>query len=165
MIKSGDIRDFHNKIVNLNPDEKEKLIQKLTTGITKSMKRPFIVDKRSQLTFGQRTADLMTKWAGSWFFIIGFLVFLVLWMLLNTYFWFNYLDDKPFDPYPFILLNLVLSSLAAIQAPVILMSQNRAAQRDRLRAEYDYQVNRKAEKEIRELKAQLDRIESKLRNR
>ena len=133
--------------------------EKLTNRI-----RPF-VDRKIQLTFGQKTSDWMTKWAGSWFFIIGFLVFLALWMLLNTYFWLEYMNDRPFDPYPFILLNLVLSSLAAIQAPIILMSQNRSAQRDRLRAKYDYQVNRKAEKEIRELKIQLNKIESKLINR
>ena len=84
-------------------------------------------------------------------------------MALNTYYWFQYMQGDPFDPFPFILLNLILSCLAAIQAPIILMSQNRQGQKDRLKAEYDYQVNRKAEKEIRELKTQLDRIERKLK--
>lgn len=110
-------------------------------------------------TFGQRAADWITKWAGSWYFILGFFVFIAIWMLANVYFWVQYTLGKPWDPYPFILLNLILSCLAAIQAPVILMSQNRGNQRDRLRAQYDYAVNRKAEKEIQEIKKQLNRIE------
>lgn len=114
------------------------------------------VNKKS-LTFGQKTADLLTKCAGSWSFIIMFLAFFLIWIIINfalVYKW---------DPYPFILLNLILSTLAAIQAPVILMSQNRQTQRDRIRSEYDYLVNRKAEREIEQLKKQLDRIERKLR--
>ena len=103
-------------------------------------------------TFGQKAADFITKWAGSWAFIIGFLIFLAIWMSLNTYFLVEYKLGKPWDPYPFILLNLVLSCLAAIQAPIILMSQNRQSQRDRLKAEFDYRINKKAEKEIREIK-------------
>lgn len=110
-------------------------------------------------TLGQKAADWITKWAGSWFFILGFLIFFILWMIVNTS-WI--LFGKSWDPYPFILLNLALSCLAAIQAPVILMSQNRESQKDRNRAQYDYAVNRKAEKEIQELKKQLDRIENKL---
>ena len=113
----------------------------------------------SQLTLGQRAADWITKWAGSWYFIISFLVFLVLWMMVNAT-WIIF--GRIWDPYPFILLNLVLSCLAAIQAPVILMSQNRAVERDRKRAEYDYAVNRKAEREILDVKKQLNRIEGKM---
>ncbi len=111
---------------------------------------------RGSPTFGQKAADKLTYWAGSWIFIISFLVFLFLWILVNFYAWIN-----TWDPYPFILLNLVLSCLAALQAPIILMSQNRAAERDRMRAEYDYAVNRKAEREIQEMKKQLNRIERK----
>ena len=110
----------------------------------------------NQLTFGQRSADWLTKWAGSWYFIIGFFIFLIIWMSINTT-WIIF--GRTWDPYPFILLNLVLSCLAAIQAPIILMSQNRAAQRDRQRAEYDYAVNRKSEREIKEMQKQLNRIE------
>lgn len=102
---------------------------------------------RYRRTFGQRSADIVTKWAGSWYFIIGFFVFIIFWMAANILMWIN-----QWDPYPFILLNLVLSCLAAIQAPIILMSQNRAAQRDRIRAEFDFRVNKKAEKEIKEIK-------------
>jgi uncharacterized membrane protein len=101
-------------------------------------------------TFGQKAADWVTKWAGSWYFIIGFFIFLFLWVGANILMW-----VKEWDPYPFILLNLVLSCLAAIQAPIILMSQNRQAQRDRLKAEFDYRINKKAEKEIQEIKELL----------
>lgn len=109
-------------------------------------------------TVGQRAADFLTKYAGSWGFIITFLIFLVLWMAANIYAWVN-----TWDPYPFILLNLVLSCLAAIQAPIILMSQNRQGEKDRQKAEYDYAVNRKAERGIESLQKQLNRIERKLK--
>jgi len=112
-----------------------------------------------QRTFGQRAADGLTKWAGSWFFIIFLGIFMFIWIAINTS-WL--LFGREWDPYPFILLNFVLSTLAAIQAPVILMSQNRTGQKDRARAEYDYAVNRKAEKEIREIKAQLEKISKRL---
>jgi uncharacterized membrane protein len=108
------------------------------------------------LTIGQKAADWITKWAGSWYFIISFLIFLGLWMTVNTT-WIIF--GKAWDIYPFILLNLVLSCLAALQAPVILMSQNRGVERDRQRAEYDYAVNRRAEREILQLQKQLNRIE------
>lgn len=109
-------------------------------------------------TFGQKAADNVTRIAGSWSFIIGFLLFLVLWIGINVYAWI-----KTWDPYPFILLNLVLSCLAAIQAPVILMSQNRVNQKDRQRAEYDYAINRKAGRKVEEIQEQLKRIERKLK--
>lgn len=110
------------------------------------------------LTIGQKAADKLTKYAGSWAFIISFVFFLVLWMIVNIYAWIG-----SWDPYPFILLNLVLSCLAAIQAPIILMSQNRSAEKDRQRAEYDYAVNRKAERENLQIIKQLNRIERKLK--
>ena len=108
---------------------------------------------------GQRAADALTKWAGSWVFILLFLGILVLWIIVNSY-WI--LFGRTWDPFPFILLNLALSCLAAIQAPIILMSQNRSNQKDRLRAEYDYAVNRKAEKEIGQIQKQLDKIDKRL---
>lgn len=110
--------------------------------------------------FGQRAADKLTAIVGSWAFIIFFLAILGSWIVINAS-WIIF--EKSWDPYPFILLNLVLSCVAAIQAPIILMSQNREAQKDRQRAEYDYAVNRKAEKEIEEIKEQLKRIEKKLK--
>ena len=108
-------------------------------------------------TFGQKSADSLTKWAGSWTFILLFMVILIIWVLINSYFLIQYETGKPWDPYPFILLNLFLSCIAAIQAPIILMSQNRQVEKDRIKAEYDYKVNRKAEKEIREIKSLLMR--------
>ena len=114
-------------------------------------------DKTNKESFGDKAADRLASWAGSWVFIFSFFCFLLLWMGANIYMW-----VESWDPYPFILLNLVLSCLAAIQAPVILMSQNRQSQKDRLRAEYDYSVNRKAERQIQDLKKQLNRIERKI---
>ena len=111
----------------------------------------------SKLTLGQRTADKIASFGGSWKFIIIFGIFLIFWMAINTIF----LIRKPFDPYPFILLNLLLSSLAAIQAPVIMMSQNRQESKDRLRAENDYRVNLKAELEIRHLHEKIDHMLSR----
>lgn len=112
--------------------------------------------KREKATLGQKLADWITKWAGSWTFIILFFIFLAVWIGLNTYYVFT---AEPWDPYPFILLNLALSCLAAIQAPVILMSTNRAAEIDRKRAKQDYYVNRRAEREIKLI--QRDVIEIK----
>ena len=108
----------------------------------------------SQLTYGERLADKVAEFGGSWRFIIGFGTILVVWITINTV----ALLSRPFDPYPYILLNLVLSCLAAIQAPVIMMSQNRQESKDRLHAEHDYQVNLKAELEIRQLHWKLDQL-------
>ena len=108
-------------------------------------------------SLGMKMSDKISKWAGSWYFISGFFVFLIIWMIIN----FQLALTAP-DPYPFILLNLVLSCLAAIQAPVILMSQNRAADRDRTKAERDYAVNRKAEREVELIKKDLDYIKKKI---
>ena len=107
-----------------------------------------------QLSIGERLADKLTKYAGSWMFIIFFAGIIILWITINSY----VLLSKQFDPYPFILLNLVLSCVAAMQAPIILMSQNREGAKDRLRAEYDYRVNLKAELEIRHLHEKLDHL-------
>ena len=117
---------------------------------TRRLKQPPLF--RVPKTFGQKASDFMTKWAGSWVFIILFFIFLGIWMATNGYFVLKFMGEGIEDPYPFILLNLALSCLAAIQAPIILMSQNRQAQRDRFKAEFDYRINRKAEKEIREIK-------------
>ena len=111
---------------------------------------------RTKRTFGQKSADILAKWVGSWTFIIIFLIFILAWIGTNIYAW-----VEGWDPYPFILLNLVLSTIAAIQAPIILMSQYRVAQRDRLKAEYDYKINKKAEQEIREIKEILRKMNRK----
>ncbi len=106
------------------------------------------------LTFGDRIADKVAEFGGSWKFIIWFGVFLALWIMINTVL----VIAGPFDPYPFILLNLMLSLLAAIQAPIIMMSQNRQEDRDRIRAENDYQVNLKSEMEVRIINEKLDQL-------
>ncbi len=112
------------------------------------------IEYERQLTFGERLADKIAEFGGSWNFISLFAVALFIWVALNSY----ALIVKPFDPYPFILLNLVLSCLAAIQAPIIMMSQNRQEAKDRLRAEHDYRVNLKAELEIRHLHEKIDHL-------
>lgn len=105
-------------------------------------------------TFGERLADRIAEFGGSWTFLICFGLFLVVWILINTV----VLIVHPPDPYPFILLNLVLSCLAAVQAPIIMMSQNRQEAKDRLRSQHDYQVNLKAELEIRHLHEKVDHL-------
>lgn len=107
---------------------------------------------REQLSLGQRLADKVASFGGSWTFIFLFLAGMMVWMLINSR------TSAPFDPFPFILLNLILSCLAALQAPVIMMSQNRQASKDRLEAHYDYEVNMKAEMEIMDLHAKLDKL-------
>jgi len=108
-------------------------------------------------SFGETAADRIAAFGGSWTFLIAFGAFLVGWMAVNTV----VAIARPFDPYPFILLNLVLSSLAAVQAPVIMMSQNRQEAKDRLRAVHDYRVNLKAELEVRQLHEKLDHLLSR----
>ena len=112
---------------------------------------------KKERTFGQKAADGLTKIAGSWTFIIILLILIAIWIYLNVTAY-----VRQWDPWPFIILNLCLSCLAALQAPIILMSQNRQAQKDRLKIEYDYQVNRRSEKEIQEVKIMLSRIERKM---
>jgi uncharacterized membrane protein len=113
---------------------------------------------RKHLTLGQKAADKLTSWAGSWTFIGILTSLLILWIAVNAmayaYRW---------DPYPFILLNLFLSFMAAYQAPIILMSQNRVTERDRSREERDYQIDRKAEQEIQDMQADLEEIKRMIR--
>lgn len=108
----------------------------------------------TELTIGQKLADHVAAFGGSWTFIITFFLFILVWMLINIWF----LATKPFDPFPFILLNLILSCLAAIQAPIIMMSQNRQEQKDRIRGEHDYKINLKAELEIKLLSEKIDHL-------
>ena len=110
-----------------------------------------------EATFGDRVADAVARFGGSWTFIISFGLVLVVYTAIN-----HYLRSTAWDPYPFILLNLFLSMLAAIQAPVIMMSQNRQDAKDRVRSELDFAVNRRAESEITHLAAKLNRIEDRL---
>lgn len=107
-----------------------------------------------RLTLGQRMADKIATFGGSWTFIIAFFSFILFWIGLNIW----VLTVRPFDPFPFILLNLILSCLASIQAPIIMMSQNRQEQKDRQRAEHDYKINLKAELEIKLLSEKIDHM-------
>jgi len=107
-----------------------------------------------RLTLGQKMADKIATFGGSWTFIITFFSFILFWIGINIW----ALATKPFDPFPFILLNLILSCLASIQAPIIMMSQNRQEQKDRQRAEHDYKINLKAELEIKLLSEKIDHM-------
>ena len=113
---------------------------------------------KNTLTRGERLADQIAAFGGSWTFITLFFGILLGWIVLNLWF----LDNEGFDPFPFILLNLILSCLAAIQAPIIMMSQNRQEQKDRQRAELDLSINQKAEREIRELRQKVDELHALL---
>lgn len=116
---------------------------------------------RQKLTLGQKAADIIASFGGSWTFIIIFILVFIFWIIINAWL----LMKRPFDPYPFILLNLVLSCLAAIQAPVILMAQNRQAERDRIDAHYDHAINRKAERENQLILKDLDEIKGLLKKK
>jgi uncharacterized membrane protein len=132
----------------------------LESEVVRSMQEHEIISEHvdrefeTNLTFGERVADKIASFGGSWTFIIAFGGFLAAWIAVNTII----LATRPPDPYPFILLNLILSALAAIQAPVIMMSQNRQEAKDRVRSEHDYKVNLKAELEIRHLHEKMDHL-------
>ncbi len=129
----------------------QKVIDSISDRATLSDK---LVEDEAQRTFGQKIADKVAAFGGSWTFIIAFLGFILIWICLNV-FW---LANRNFDPFPFILLNLILSCIAAIQAPVIMMSQNRQESKDRERAKKDYMINLKAELEIRSLHEKIDHL-------
>lgn len=139
--------------------DEELHLKKLSELVAQSLKEEELLSSKlieletdARLTFGQRLADKIAEFGGSWTFIISFFALLILWILINIYF----LGSQPFDPYPFILLNLILSCIAALQAPVIMMSQNRQEDKDRRRSRSDYMVNLKAEMEVRGLHAKID---------
>ncbi|MBC7809373.1 MAG: DUF1003 domain-containing protein, partial [Akkermansiaceae bacterium] len=138
-------------------ESERRVIQRLTERV--HISRNVNDDYEETLTFGQRLADRIAIFGGSWTFILLFLSSLAFWIALNTFVLTRL--GKPFDPYPFIFLNLILSMLAALQAPVIMMSQNRYAAKDRVAAEHDYEVNLKAELEILALHQKVDTLREK----
>ncbi|MCU0820317.1 MAG: DUF1003 domain-containing protein [Beijerinckiaceae bacterium] len=151
---SESIRHLAEKLIaegaeNL-PLRDKRLLERIAKRL--SVAKNWSADFDERLTFGQRVADQVAYWGGSWPFILCFTGVMALWIAFNIA-----AAAKAFDPYPFILLNLVLSTLAAIQAPIIMMSQNRQAARDRVEALHDYEVNLKAELEIMALHDKLDR--------
>jgi uncharacterized membrane protein len=158
-----DLQEFQHLYIQSLLEEEKGELSRLDHDVLRAMQEQEVLSKNpdidfdAELTFSQRLADRIADFGGSWTFIISFILFLFLWMALNTWF----LAARTFDPYPFILLNLVLSSLAALQAPVIMMSQNRQEARDRARAIHDYQVNLKAELEIRQLHQKIDHLLSR----
>jgi uncharacterized membrane protein len=159
-ICSEDLQKFrHEYVLSMLAAEKGE-ITTLDKEVLDSLRDQEILSRnpdeelQSASTTGQRLADRIAAVGGSWNFIMSFAIVLFIWIVINTI----VLAARPFDPYPFILLNLILSCLAAIQAPVIMMSQNRQEGRDRLRAIRDYQVNLKAELEIRHLHQKLDHL-------
>lgn len=128
--------------------DEELIHQLITTNFSKNSD-----DAKNKLSFGQKASDAVAKFAGSWAFIFSFIAVMVIWMVLNVV-----LASKAFDAYPFILLNLVLSCIAAVQAPLIMMSQNRQEAKDRERAENDYKVNLKSELILDDLHKKLDAV-------
>jgi uncharacterized membrane protein len=138
-------------------ENEERVIERLTQRlhISRNINREY----EENLTLGQRLADRIAIFGGSWTFILLFLSLLLLWIVLNTVVLARL--SQPFDPYPYIFLNLILSMLAALQAPVIMMSQNRYAAKDRVAAEHDYEVNLKAELEILALHQKVDTLREK----
>ncbi len=133
-------------------DEEMKIL--VSMSISRILVDNSLDDTRQKTTFGERIADKIAEFGGSWTFIISFGLFIGVWISVNV----SLLRHSGFDPYPFILLNLILSCLAALQAPVIMMSQNRQEQKDRARAKSDYEINLRAELEIRLLHEKLDYV-------
>lgn len=155
----ADLNLFRTKYVTEVLKSAGEEVYDLEKGMAKSLEeevssRDINKEFEDSLTLGDRLSDRLADFGGSWTFIGIFMGTLIVWMAINTII----LLQKPFDPYPYILLNLVLSCLAAIQAPVILMSQNRQEAKDRLRSEHDYEINMKAEIEIRKLHDKIDHL-------
>lgn len=159
-LSTSELNNYREKYIEIFLTNQIGELTKLEKTVLVSLKKnTTLTDKidstdNNTITFGQKIADKVAKFGGSWTFIISFGLFLVIWISINI-FW---LANKAFDPYPFILLNLILSSLAAIQAPVIMMSQNRQEEKDRDRSKRDYMVNLKSELEIRMLHEKIDHL-------
>jgi uncharacterized membrane protein len=159
-ICSVDLNHFRTQYIMEILDNERDELSSLEENISRSMKDHELTAKNvniefdRQLSFGDRVSDQLANFAGSWTFITIFSGLILVWIVINTI----VLVLRPFDPYPFILLNLVLSTLAAIQAPVIIMSQNRQEERDRMNAEHDYRVNLNAEMEIHQLHRKIDHL-------
>ncbi|MBN8578384.1 MAG: DUF1003 domain-containing protein [Cytophagales bacterium] len=150
-IRERYIADCLTRQIGELTDLEKRVLESITNKETLSDK---VEDEARPTTLGQRVADGVATFGGSWTFIISFMFFLMCWIVFNVY----WLANKGFDPYPFILLNLILSCLAALQAPVIMMSQNRQEEKDRDRAKKDYMVNLKSELEIRALHEKIDHL-------
>ena len=159
-LATSELNEFREKYISNYLHEQIGELSLLEKTVVESLtNRTTLADKvdaedGKKLTFGQKIADKVATFGGSWTFIISFAIFILIWITANVY----WLMNKGFDPYPFILLNLILSCLAALQAPVIMMSQNRQEEKDRERARNDYMINLKAELEIRILHEKIDHL-------
>ena len=144
-------KDDLKDIIISDEEEREKQIHELIRG-----KRSLDINKElsKTLTVGERMADKIARFAGSWSFLFFFGVVIIAWAVLNS----KYLFDKPIDPFPYVFLNLILGCIASIQAPIIMMSQNREAQKDRLRSENEYLINLKSEIILEDLHMKIDEI-------
>jgi uncharacterized membrane protein len=155
----SELNQYRNQYIHSSLEKEVGTLSELEREVINALhKNETISDNIDQkiedkLTYGQNLADRIASFGGSWTFITIFFVILLSWIATNLY-----LLSKPFDPFPFILLNLILSCLAALQAPVIMMSQNRQEEKDRERSKHDYQVNLKAELEIRMLHEKIDHL-------
>jgi uncharacterized membrane protein len=160
LLASSELNEFRNLYIESTMQDELGSLSHLESEVLEALKQNQIISDNidetidENLTFGQKLADHIASFGGSWTFISFFFAFLFLWIIVNVFL----LSTKAYDPYPFILLNLILSCLAALQAPLIMMSQNRLEEKDRLRAKHDYQVNLKAEVEIRMLHEKMDHL-------
>lgn len=159
----NDLSDYRSKYVHSLLESEKGELSNLEKEVLESMRQHELISSNIDVefdkdrTFGEKLADRMAGFGGSWTFLILFALFIGLWIAMNS----AVLFLHPVDPYPFILLNLLLSCLAAIQAPIIMMSQNRQEEKDRIRAQNDYQVNLKAELEIKHINEKIDHLLSK----
>ena len=159
LINSTDLNNYRKKYIETLLKKEKAYAKSEEKVLNNILNKEIITENPNKLyskkkIIGQNVADTVAKFGGSWTFIIIFISILLFWIFLNAFL----LIKKPFDPYPFILLNLVLSCLAAVQAPIIMMSQNRQEEKDRLRAENDYQINLKSEIEIKILHEKLNHL-------
>jgi uncharacterized membrane protein len=155
-----DLAEYRGKYVHSLLESEKGELSSLEQEVLQSLREHEVLSENVELQFeqkwtlGERLADKIAKFGGSWVFLILFALFLFVWIGVNSFLVFT----RPPDPYPYILLNLILSCLAAIQAPIIMMSQNRQEAKDRVRSQHDYQVNLKAELEIRQLHEKVDHL-------
>lgn len=155
----SELNDYRNQYIQSSLQQEMGSLSQLEHEVLDALRKNILISENieetvnERLTIGQRMADKIASFGGSWKFITFFMTFLFGWIAVNLYFL-----TQPFDAYPFILLNLILSCIAALQAPVIMMSQNRQEEKDRERSKHDYQVNLKAELEIRMLNEKIDHL-------
>lgn len=160
LISVNELNFYREKYISSFVSDNLDELSEMRDNVLQSLKEHSILstklelEEQSELTLDQRIADRVAEFGGSWTFILSFFGFLTIWIISNVFF----LRSNTFDPYPFILLNLILSCIAALQAPVIMMSQNRQEQKDRERSKKDFMINMKAELEIRILHEKLDHL-------